>query len=61
MAQVIIKPGTDIPALKKALKKRGYVLRVQKQVVGPPKYFLHRNPYRELSVEDDRLLIEEVI
>ena len=34
MARVIIRPGTDIKALKKRLKKRGYVLRAYKQCDG---------------------------
>ena len=45
MARVIIRPGTDIKALKKRLKKRGYVLRAYKQCDGSILYRLHRNSY----------------
>ena len=45
MARVLLKEGTDVPALKKALKKRGLVLRRHKDGNGAVQYFLHRNPY----------------
>ena len=45
MARVTLKEGTDVPKLKKALKKRGFVLREYKEPDGSKRYTLHRNPY----------------
>lgn len=51
MANVTLKPGTNVPKLKKALKQRGFVLREYHQPDGSKKYTLHRNPYLQGPLE----------
>ena len=45
MANLRLKPGTNVPKLKKELKKRGFILRKYKQPDGTHRYSLLRNTY----------------
>ena len=61
MAQVTIKPGTDIPKLKKELKKRGFILRVYKQPDGSERYTMHRHTYRPAQPIEDFTGVKELL
>ena len=46
MSRCIIPAGTDVKALRKQLKKSGFVLRSYKQPDGSVRYTIRTNTYR---------------